>query len=110
MTKQILILGLDRDARRTLLALYELTAQDGSTPAGAGRLGAALARRTVRVDPAALAHRLGASPNGVMRSLQLLDACGLVWAERCRLTLRGLATAARLCALRARAGARKRAA
>jgi hypothetical protein len=107
MTKQILILGLDRDARRTLLALYELAAQDGSTPAGPGQ---SRLRRSAHIDPVGVAQRLGASPRGVLRSLQALEARGLVWAERCRLTLHGLATAARLSALRARAGAHGRAA
>jgi DNA-binding MarR family transcriptional regulator len=104
MTKQILIQGLDRDARRTLLALYELAAQDRRTPAT--RLDA---RQVGCIDPPALARRLGLSPASVLRNLQTLDARGLVWAERCRLTLRGLASAARLSALRARAEARPRA-
>lgn len=106
MTKQILILGLDRDARRTLLALYELTAPDRSTPSGP----ASLARRAARVAPPALARRLGVSTGAVLHELQALDARGLVWAARCRLTLAGLATAARLSALRALAGVRGRAA
>jgi DNA-binding MarR family transcriptional regulator len=104
MTKQILIQGLDRDARRTLLALYELAAQDRPTPP---RLDA---RQVGCIDAPALARRLGVSPGNVLRSLQALDARGLVWAARCRLTLRGLATAARLSALRARLVARGRAA
>lgn len=106
MTKQILILGLDRDARRTLLALYELTAPDRPTPSA--RL--AGASRSGRTDPAGLARRLGVDASTVLRSLQTLDAHGLVWAARGRLTLAGLATAARLSALRALAGARGRAA
>jgi hypothetical protein len=107
MTKQILILGLDRDARRTLLALYELSAQDRSTAPGRSRASAA---GPARIDPAALARRLGLPTSHVLRTLHALDARSLVWAARCRLTLRGLASAARLAALRAQANAHGRAA
>jgi hypothetical protein len=106
MTKQILILGLDRDARRTLLALYELSAQDRSMFGSRASNGAGGAR----VDLTALARKLAVRPSQVLRTLHELDARGLVWATRCRLTLRGLARAARLAALRARANAHGRAA
>jgi IclR helix-turn-helix domain len=111
MTKQILILGLDRDARRTLLALYELSARDRSTIPGRSRAEprASTAGRA-RLDLAALARQLGLPPSHVFATLHALDARGLVWAARCRLTLRGLASAARLAALRARANAHGRAA
>jgi DNA-binding MarR family transcriptional regulator len=89
MTQHILVLGLDLPARRTLLALYELGALD--QPA----------------QPGALARLLGMPPRDVVRSLRVLDARGLVWAERCRLTLHGLSMAARLAALRARRRARQ---
>ena len=84
MTNAILVLGLDLEARRTLLAMYELSALERP------------------VHPTALALRLGVSTDSVLRTLRALDARGQVWAERCRLTLRGLTTAARLSALRAR--------
>ena len=109
MTKQILILGLDRDARRTLLALYELTTRERPTPPPA-RAQLAAAREPAPIDASALARRLGVSTSAVMANLRALDARGLVWAARCRLTLTGLATAARLSALLALAGARGRAA
>jgi Mn-dependent DtxR family transcriptional regulator len=90
MTQSIVVLGLDFEARRTLLALYELAALDRP------------------VHPTVLALRLGVSTGHASRALRALDARGLVWAERCRLTMRGLVTAARLVALRA--NARRRAA
>jgi Mn-dependent DtxR family transcriptional regulator len=92
MTQHILVLGLDLEARRTLLAVYELSALDRP------------------VHPGAVARLLGVSVGSATRSLRSLDARGLVWAERCRLTMRGLGTAARLRALRARARPRWRAA
>ena len=85
MTQHILVLGLDFDARRTLLAIYELSAADRA------------------VHPGALARLLRVSPNLAICTLRALDAKGLVSAQRCRLTMLGLATAARLCAMRARA-------
>lgn len=75
-------LVLSPTARAALVALYELGSDD--RPADAGRV----------------ARRLGISPSAAARALLELDGLGLVWAERCRLTMQGLAKASRLSAQR----------
>ena len=73
---------LDPQARRVLRALYELAELD------------------VAAQPGVLARALGQDVAEVVRVLRLLDARGLASAERTRLSLLGLARAARLPALR----------
>jgi DNA-binding IclR family transcriptional regulator len=73
--------ALDPLARRVLRALYELAELD--CPADAGVLARAVGRR----------------PADVVRVLLVLDARGLASAERARLTLLGLAHAARVAPL-----------
>lgn len=76
--------------RGALLAVYELHSRD--RPADAG----------------SVARQLGVSPCEAAHALLALDAKGLLWAERCRLTMAGLSMAARLSAQRN--SARRRAA
>jgi Mn-dependent DtxR family transcriptional regulator len=64
-------------ARRTLIAMFELT--------GAGR----------PVHAGSLAQALGTQASAVGEALCELDARGLVWLSRCALTMPGLALAAR---------------
>lgn len=72
---------LDFTSRCVLRGLYELAQLDRVADAGL------------------LAHALGIPTLHVVRALLVLDAQGLVRADRVRLTLLGLATAARLPAL-----------
>lgn len=82
--------NLEPLAQSTLLAVYELGSAE--RPAHAGNV----------------ASKLGVSHAEATRLLWTLDRAGLVWAERCRLTLPGLALAVQLWSQRARA--RRRAA
>lgn len=75
---------LDPAAQRVLRALFELAQLD--RPASAGSVGRAIDMR----------------PADVARVLLVLDARKLVVAERARLTLKGLAVAARVPVLRLR--------
>ncbi len=75
--------GLPAVLRSALVAVYELHSRD--RPADAGRV----------------ARLLGISPSEAARALLALDDRGLLWAERCRLTMAGLSVAARLSAARA---------
>jgi Mn-dependent DtxR family transcriptional regulator len=77
-------------AQFALLAVYELGSAE--RPAHAG----------------SVASRIGVSLADATRVLWELDRAGLLWAERCRLTMPGLALAVRLWSQRARA--RRRAA
>lgn len=72
------IKDLDSLSRWTLFAMFELSA--ASQP----------------VSLSSLAHALSTSPVAVRRALSSLEARGLVWPERCTLTLQGLALAAAL--------------
>jgi Mn-dependent DtxR family transcriptional regulator len=72
-------------AEAALLAVYEL----GS------------AERSAHVIN--VAAQLDVSAVEAMRALELLDASGLLWLERCRLTIPGLALAVRIWSRRARA-------
>jgi hypothetical protein len=74
-------IALEPVAQRVLRALYELAQLD--CPAHAGVLGRAVGMRAA----------------DVARALLVLDARGLVSADRARLTLEGLACAARVPAL-----------
>ncbi|HEX6240229.1 MAG TPA: hypothetical protein VFZ61_05030 [Polyangiales bacterium] len=65
-------------ARRTLIAMFELTSAGQPVHAGS------------------LAHALGAKASAVGEALCELDAHGLVWLSRCALTMPGLALASRL--------------
>ena len=71
-------------AQLALVAVYELGASDGLAHVGN------------------VATQLGISPAEAMRLLWSLDSAGLLWAERCRLTMPGLALAVRLWSQRAR--------
>ena len=82
--------GLPAVLRGALVAVYQLNARD--RPADAG----------------SVARLLGITPSEAARALLLLDGKGLLWAERCRLTMAGLSVAARLSAQRGQA--RRRAA
>jgi Mn-dependent DtxR family transcriptional regulator len=77
-------------AEAALLAMYELGSAERSAHLGN------------------VAAQLGVSLSEATRVLWLLDGAGLVWAERCRLTVAGLALAVRLGSQRVRA--RRRAA
>lgn len=79
--------ALDPQARRALRALYELAELD------------------VSADADLLARALGMPPGDVNRVLRELDARGLVDLKRVRLTLQGLAEAARAPALQLATGA-----
>jgi Mn-dependent DtxR family transcriptional regulator len=79
--------ALDPQARRALRALYELAELD------------------VSADAELLARALGLRPALISRVLAELDARGLVDAERVRLTLEGLAAAARVPSLQLATGA-----
>lgn len=75
-------------ARRALVAIYALSSQ--------GRT----------VDERTLAASLGISSEQAWEVLRTLDAAGLVWAARGRLTLLGLAVAVPLACRAGRAAAR----
>jgi Mn-dependent DtxR family transcriptional regulator len=74
-------------AQAALLAVYELGAAERAAHIGN------------------IAARLGVSHTEATRALWVLDVAGLAWAERCRLTIPGLALALRLM-LRARGSGR----
>jgi Mn-dependent DtxR family transcriptional regulator len=77
-------------ARQTLVALFELTAENQP------------------VDAGSVARAIGAKTASVGEALCELDALGLIWLSRCALTMAGLARAARL--QRQRQSARRHAA
>ena len=77
-------------AHAALLAVYELGSADRAAHLGS------------------IAARLGVSHAEATRVLWALDSAGLLWAERCRLTIAGLGLAVRLANQRMRA--RRRAA
>jgi Mn-dependent DtxR family transcriptional regulator len=76
---------LEPVAEAALLAMYELGSAERSAHLGN------------------VAARLGVSLSEATRALWMLDAAGLIWAERCRLTIAGLSLAVRLWSQRARA-------
>lgn len=76
---------LESQAEAALLAVYEL----GSAERPAHVLN--------------VAARLGVSTAEATRALWALDVAGLLWLERCRLTMPGLALAARVASQRTRA-------
>ena len=75
-------------ARRTLIAMFELTG--AGHPVHAGSLAQALAMFCSRAEPLA-----STQASAVGEALCELDARGLVWLSRCALTMPGLALAAR---------------
>jgi Mn-dependent DtxR family transcriptional regulator len=67
-------------AQSALLAVHEFAASDRAAHVGN------------------VAARLGISLNEATRLLWALDAAGLIWAERCRLSMAGLSLAVQLAA------------
>lgn len=76
---------LEPVAQSALLAVYELASQERLAHLGN------------------VASHMGVSRAEAARALALLDDLGLLWAERCRLSMRGLALAVRVWSQRARA-------